>query len=313
MKSQDDSPAFPNQTGIGYAVAAFLLWGILPVYWKALKNALPLEILAHRIIWAFVFMAVIVTFQHRWMEMKHIILRPVQLMAVLACAVLVSVNWGVYIWAVNTGHIVDSSLGYYINPLLSVCFGMLILRERLNFWQWAALFVAAAGVLILTLQNGKMPWIAFILAISFGLYGLVKKMTGLDPAVGLTLETWFLAPAALGYLIWLHRDGGGVFGNSSVGVTLLLIGAGIITAVPLLWFAQATRTAPLSAVGFIQYLTPTMMLLLGVFLYHEKFLKTHFVCFGFIWCALALFSLSQTKFLKAIQPARFREHEGDYR
>jgi chloramphenicol-sensitive protein RarD len=306
MKQHDDSRMIHSQTaGIGYGVAAFLLWGVLPLYWKALKNVPALEILTHRIIWSFLFMMILITGKRRWTDLKAVVTKWDKLPAVLACAVLVSINWGVYIWAVNAGHIVDSSLGYYINPLLSIGLGMLVLRERLNFWQWVALVIAATGVLILTFHYGKIPWIALTLAISFGLYGLVKKMANIESTIGLTLETMLLAPFAFGYLLWLQQNGSGAFGNSPFWVSMLLAGAGVITALPLLWFARAAQTVPLSMVGFIQYLTPTIMLLFGLFLYHEIFTVAHLVSFGFIWCALVLFSCSQTKLMQAFQPVKF--------
>jgi chloramphenicol-sensitive protein RarD len=311
MKQQDDSPLIHQQIrGTGYAVAAFLLWGVLPLYWKALKIVPALEILTHRIVWSFIFMVILIAGKRRWTDLKAMLTERRQIPAVLACAVLISINWGTYIWAVNAGHMVESSLGYYINPLLSIGLGMLVLREKLNFWQGVALGIAASGVLILTFQYGRIPWIALTLAVSFGLYGLVKKVANIESVIGLTLETSILAPCAFGYLLWLQQKGSGAFGNSPFWVTLLLAGAGIITALPLLWFARAAQTIPLSVVGFIQYLTPTMMLLFGLFLYHEIFTITHLISFGFIWCALVLFSCSQAKFMQAFQPQRFRERRG---
>ena len=239
--------------------------------------------------------------------MKTVVAKRNKLLATLACSVLVCANWGIYIWAVNAGHIVDASLGYYINPLFSVCLGMFILRERLNFWQLIALIIAAAGVFIIAFHYGKIPWIALSLAVSFGLYGLVKKIANIESIIGLTLETLILTPVALGYLLWLQYRGMGAFGNSPLWVTLLLAGAGIVTAIPLLWFARATQRVPLSVVGFTQYLTPTMMLLLGLFIYHEAFTLVQLIGFGSIWFALALFSCSNLKLLKDHQPRRFQK------
>ena len=282
-------------TGIGYAIAAFLSWGILPLYWKALKNVGALQILAHRFVWSFIFVAFLLTYFSQWKNLKTIFSQPKKLTAVLMGSILVCANWGIYIWAVNNDHMVDASLGYYINPLLSVALGMLILRERLNIRQWVALGIASAGVLFLTFEYGKIPWIALALATTFGLYGLVKKMAGIEAIVGLTLETAFLLPLAAGYLLWMEHLGSGTFGHATWLVNLLLMGAGVVTALPLLWFARATQTVPLSIVGFTQYLTPTMTLLLGLFLYHEPFTVVQLLGFGFIWFALALFSWSQWK------------------
>ncbi|HBE80294.1 MAG TPA: EamA family transporter RarD [Firmicutes bacterium] len=295
--------------GVWYAVGAFLAWGILPIYWKMLKQVTPLEILAHRFIWSLVFVVLILTISRRWSELKSLVLQPKKLLLAALCSVLVCANWGVYIWAVNSNHILDASLGYYINPLLSVCLGMLILRERLNFWQLVALLIAVTGVLFFTIVYGKIPWIALSLALTFGLYGLFKKMANIGAMTGLAIETTIMTPVALGYLFWLQRRGLAAFGNSPLWVTLLLVGAGVVTAVPMVWFARATQLVPLSVVGFTQYLTPTMTLILGVFLYQEPFTSVQFVGFSAIWLALALFSCSQLKFLCKWQPEKFRRLE----
>lgn len=308
MKRQYHSSYIQQQTGIWYAVGAFLSWGILPLYWKALKSVPAWEILAHRIVWSFIFMGILITYHRRWNDLKAVISIRNKLPAVLACSVLISANWGIYIWAVNASHIVDASLGYFINPLLSICLGMLVLRERSNFWQWVALATATTGVLIITVQFGKIPWIALSLAFTFGLYGLVKKMANIGSMIGITMETMIVMPFAFGYLLWLQQKGSGAFGNAPVWITLLLAGTGIITVVPLLWFARAALRVPLSVVGFTQYLNPTMILFFGLFLYHEKFTTVHLISFIFIWCALAFFSCSRTKFLQRWQPRRFREN-----
>jgi chloramphenicol-sensitive protein RarD len=294
-------------TGIWYAIAAFSLWGILPIYWKTLKHVPALQILAHRFIWSFVFVAFLIAFLGQWNNLKAVVAQRKKLLAATACSVLICANWGIFIWAVNADHIVDASLGYYINPLFSVCLGMLVLRERLNFWQLLALCIAAVGVVIFACQYGQIPWIALSLATTFGLYGLVKKMAGIDAVIGLAIETMILTPVALGYLFWLQQKGLGAFGHSSPGITLLLAGAGIVTAIPLLGFAKATQQVPLSVIGFIQYLNPTMTLLLGLFLYHEPFTLIQLGGFGLIWLALALFSCSQLNFMQEHQPARFQE------
>ena len=189
MKSPREANFHNQMTGIWYAIAAFSLWGILPIYWKTLKHVAALQILAHRFVWSFVFVAILITCFSQWGDLKKVVLQRNKLLAATACSVLVCVNWGIYIWAVNAGHIVDSSLGYYINPLFSVCLGMLVLRERLSFWQLTALVIAAVGVLVISFQYGKIPWIALSLAVSFGLYGLVKKMANIESVIGLTLET----------------------------------------------------------------------------------------------------------------------------
>lgn len=283
-----------------YAAAAFLTWGFLPLYWKALKSVSALEILTHRIFWAFIFMLLFFAYRGKWAELKVVLKNRRKMGAIIVAAILVSLNWGIYIWAVNADHVVDTSLGYYINPLLSVCLGMLILKERLNFWQMISLLLAFVGVLIITFQYGKIPWISLSLAFSFGLYGLVKKMAGIESTIGLILETFVLMPLAFSYLTYLHFQGQSSFG-SSPKITLLLVLAGVATAVPLLWFARATQMIPLSSVGFIQYLTPTIMLLIGVVLFGEPFTIIHLLGFTCIWLALALFSLSRLK--------RFQKYE----
>jgi chloramphenicol-sensitive protein RarD len=293
-------------SGLSYAAGAFFLWGIVPLYWKMLKQVPAFEILAHRIVWSLAFVAILIAFYNRWDDLKSAFFLSRKRWLIFSGAILVSANWGVFIWAVNAGHVVDTSMGYYINPLLSVFLGMLVLRERLNFWQQVSLVFATAGVLIITFQYGRIPWVALSLAVSFALYGLVKKVTNIESLIGLTLETIVLAPLGLGYLIYLQWNGSGAFGNIVWWRTLLLAGAGLVTAIPLLWFARAVQRIPLTMVGFIQYLTPTMTLLLGVFLYHETFSPAHLVSFGFIWFALALFSCSQLKFMQEWQPRKFR-------
>lgn len=292
--------------GVFYAVAAFLLWGILPLYWKVLHSVPAVEILMHRIAWSFVFAAFILFYRGEWRQIKAVLAQRRKLAAIAFGAVLISLNWGIYIWAVNANHVVDTSLGYYINPLISVFLGMLVLKERLNFWQLASLALAFAGVLIMTFQYGKVPWVSLSLAFSFALYGLIKKTAKIESATALTLETATLLPLALGYLGYLQLQGSGALGHSSIVVTLFLVLSGVVTAAPLLWFAQATQRIPLSAVGFIQYLTPTMMLIIGVILYHEPFTKTHLIGFACIWIALALFSLSRFEWMKRRQPRLFR-------
>ena len=285
-------------TGVWYGIIAYLAWGILPVYWKVLQRVPAGEILAHRIVWSCIFVfsmlwvlgrlgqvkAALVTRKHRW--------------GVLCSSLLISANWFVYIWAVNSGHIVEASLGYYINPLFTVLLGLLVLRERIDIWQVAALILAAAGVAVLTVEYGKVPWIALTLAISFGLYGLAKKLVNVEAMAGLALETAFVTPVALAYIIFLQASGRGSLGTVSPLTTVMLLMAGVVTALPLLWFGEATKRIPLATVGFIQYLSPSISLLLGVFLYQEPFTRIHLISFSLIWCALALYSLTRVNLIK---------------
>lgn len=296
-----------RKTGILYGAAAYIMWGILPLYWKMVGEVPSGEILAHRILWSFVFVLFILRFYKKWnlfkSQLKTVFFTPRGFLGVFISSILISANWFIYIWSVNSGHIIEASLGYYINPLISVILGMLVLKERLLFWQIVSFVLAGLGVVILTLQYGRFPWIAISLALSFGLYGLAKKTTNLDSMIGLTFETMIVAPAALVYLlVW----GQGTFVSAPLDTKLLLAGAGIVTALPLLWFAAGAKLIPLSLMGFLQYIAPTMSLFFGVFLYHEKFTKAHLVCFVFIWTALTIYSLSRTKMMAALQP-KFRK------
>lgn len=299
----------PNEdiTGVFYAIAAFTLWGLLPLYWKALKLVPSGEILAHRIVWSFIFVMIMLLTKGRLKNILHIFSRKRDMVRLFIGSLLLSVNWYTYIWAVNHNHVVESSLGYYINPLFSVFLGMVILKERLNNWQKLSLILASAGVVIITLQSGKAPWIALILAFSFGLYGLAKKMVKIDAMEGLAIETAFVTPIALTYILFQQYGGYGSFGTISLQYTLLLVGAGIATATPLIWFAQGAKRIPLSMVGFIQFLAPTMMLLLGVFLYHETFSNIHFLSFGFIWTGLLIYSLSNTNMMKKMHGNMYKK------
>ena len=299
----------PSQTVIGvwYAVAAFTLWGLLPIYWKSLKQVPAEEILAHRIFWSFIFIITILLVQGRIGQLKNILSRKMDLLMLFVGSLLLSGNWFTYIWAVNHDHVVESSLGYYINPLFSVFLGMVVLKEKLNIWQYLSLILASVGVIVITVQFGRAPWIALFLAFSFGLYGLAKKMVKVDAMTGLAMETAFVTPIAFAYLFFKQIEGQGALGTISLQTTLLLIGAGIVTATPLLWFAQGTKRIPLSMVGFIQFLAPTMMLLLGVFLYQETFTKIHLVSFGLIWTALIIYSVSNTDLIKKVHLKYFNK------
>ena len=275
--------------GILHAVAAYLLWGLLPVYWKALQRVSPVEILAHRIFWSFVILGLAVVARREgraWIALLRQG-RIVRLHAVAAC--LLGVNWLTYIHGVNTDRIVETSLGYYINPLLNVVLGVLVLRERLRPLQWLAVGLASLGVGYLTLGVGRLPWIALVLAGSFGLYGLAKKRAQVPALPGLTLETATLfLPAAAGLTLLAYR-GQGALGHASFSLQTLLVLAGLVTLAPLLLFAHAARTVPLSTLGLLQFLAPSVALLIGVFIYREPFDSTRQISFCLIWIALALY------------------------
>lgn len=285
--------------GVIYAIAAYALWGILPVYWKLINSVASLEILSNRIVWAFVFTIFIIAVTKQWNELKRITKDKRQIFFIFIASILIAINWGLYIWAVNSDKIVDASLGYYINPLLAVMLGVLIFKEKLSYWAGAALTVATIGVIIKTMQYGKIPWISLGLAVSFGLYGAVKKLVKTTSIVGLTLETAMLTPVAAIYIILRHVNGFGAFETEGTLTLLLLIGAGVVTAIPLLLFTSGAKRLPLSLLGFTQYLSPTISLLIGVLVYHENFTTIDMIAFCFIWSALAIYSFSQISLSKS--------------
>lgn len=289
-----------TQKGTIYAGLSYFLWGLLPIYWKLLGNVNAKEILASRVLWSFIFMVSILFLTKKWglfiQTIKGFVKNKKQMYALTIASLLISVNWFIYIWAVNSGHMIEASLGYYINPLISILLGMIVLKEKLNVYQYVSFILAAIGVLIISISHGQFPWIAISLALSFGLYGLAKKLINVDTAVGLTLETLVVAPVAAIYIVFLFIKGSNSFLTAGIQTDLLLIGAGVATAVPLLYFAKGAQKIPLSLLGFLQYIAPTLTLLLGVFVYNEHFSKIQLLSFIFIWSALTIYSLS-TKLL----------------
>ncbi|PKG24977.1 EamA family transporter RarD [Niallia nealsonii] len=288
--------------GVIFAGISYLIWGMFPVYWKLLKGVGADEILANRVIWSFVFMVMLVIVTNKW---KKVILtiqafktNKKQAALLFTASVLVSCNWFIYIWAVNADKVIETSLGYYINPLVSVLLGVLVLKEKLKKAQIISFILAAIGVCILTFSHGSFPWIAVSLALTFGLYGLAKKIIILDSEIGLTIETMFITPIALLYMGYLFASGRHEFLIGSTSINILIMVSGVLTAIPLLFFAKGAQRIPLSMLGFIQYLTPTLTLILGVFLYHEEFTTSHLMAFIFIWSALTIYSLSQTKLFR---------------
>jgi chloramphenicol-sensitive protein RarD len=266
------------------------MWGFFPIYFKALQVVPSLEIMLHRVVWSFIFVASLIILRREWPKLRESLRNPRLLLVYILSALLLATNWLVYIYGINSGQIVETSLGYFINPLVSVALGVIILRERLRPLQWAAIGIAALAVIYLTVQVGSPPWIALALAFSFGLYGLIKKIAPLGALQGLSLETGLLfIPAAL-YLLFLDFQGAGAFGRVSLSVTILLALAGIITATPLLLFARAARAISLTLLGILQYIAPTVQFLLGVFLYNEPFTLTRLVGFSIIWIALLIFT-----------------------
>lgn len=277
--------------GIWYAIGAYVFWGLFPIYWKWLHQVPALQLLGHRIGWSFLLLLAVILATQQWRAFRAAALTRRVLLIYLVAALLIGVNWLTYIWAVNAGFIVETSLGYFINPLLSVLMGVIFLRERLRPMQWLPIGLAAAGVLYLTFAYGALPWIALTLAFSFGLYGLIKKVAPLGSLYGLTLETGILFLPALVYLVYAEAAGTAAFLHTGAGSALLLIGAGAVTTIPLLMFASAAQRIPLSLVGILQYIAPTLQFLLGVLVYHEPFDRAHFIGFSIVWAALIIFGV----------------------
>lgn len=298
-------PTSAYQRSFASAIGAYVLWGILPVYWKLLEQVPAWEILSHRIIWSFVFLVFLLACTRRlgafYADTKALFSQPQKALGILTASLLVSLNWLLYIWSVNNGRIVEASLGYYINPLVNVVLGILFLKERLSRAQIASLLLAAAGVLYLALHFGSLPWVALALAILFGLYGLCKKLLNISAVTGITLETLLITPIALFFLIFWHNSGIPVFHSEQPFAAALLIASGVITAIPLLLFTSGANGLPLSVLGFIQFLSPTISLLVGVLAYHETFSSVHLVSFSLIWLALILFLASQTAKFSQLQ------------
>ncbi|MDB9494250.1 EamA family transporter RarD [Spirulina major CS-329] len=285
----NQTPASTTVTGVLYAVFAYGAWGLLPIYWKLFGVIPAVEVLSHRMIWSMVFLLSILTVQRRWPELRQVLRSRRQLLGLFITTSLLAFNWGIYIYGVNSDRVVETSLGYYICPLVTMLLGLVVLRERLNWVQWVAVSLAGAGVVIFIQDLGQVPWIALGLAFSFALYGLLRKMIAIAPLVGLAVETLMIAPLLLILVgVWELR-GLGHF-TATPGITLAFIGAGIVTSMPLLWFNNAAKRLPLVSLGFYQYLAPTLQLSIGVFLYREPFTTTHGITFGCIWAALALYS-----------------------
>lgn len=275
--------------GIWNGLAAYIMWGFFPIYWKLLYEVPALQVIGHRIVWSFVLLIIVVLATKQWTAFRKAALDWKTIAIYSIAAVLLSINWLVYVWGVNAGFIVETSLGYFINPLISVLLGVVFLGERLRTMQWIPIGLAAAGVLYLTASYGRLPWIALSLAISFGIYGLVKKLAPLGSLYGLTLETGIVFPIALIYLVFVGFTGSGSFLQEGALTTILLVGTGVVTSVPLLMFASAARQIPLTMIGVLQYVAPTLQFLLGVFLYHEPFDHSSLIGFSMVWLALIIF------------------------
>ena len=284
--------------GVIYAISAFLIWGISPIYWKALRSVPALEIILHRIVWSFILLVPLIIIMRRWQEFTAVFKNLRTLLILLFTALIVGGNWLLYIWAVNSDHLLQASLGYYINPLVNVVLGMVFLKERLRTPQIVAVVLATAGVLYLTLYYGQFPWIAMALAVSFGLYGLIRKVAPVGSLVGLTVETLLLSVPALIYLYHLDRLGQGSIFRVSFKLDLMLMGCSAVTALPLLFFTLGARRLYLSTMGLLQYIAPSCMFLLAVFLFREPFASAQVVTFVLIWTALAIYSTDSVRYYR---------------
>jgi chloramphenicol-sensitive protein RarD len=277
--------------GIWYAIGAYASWGLFPIYWKLLHHVPALQLISHRIIWSFLALIVFILFLRQWSDFRSAAFSLRVFYVYLIAAVLIGINWLTYVWAVNAGHIIETSLGYFINPLLSVSMGVFFLHEHLRPRQWISIGLAAAGVLFLAIVHGSIPWIALTLAFSFAFYGLVKKTAPLGSLYGLTLETGILILPALFFLFISDVNGTGAFLHTGTTADILLAGAGIVTTIPLLLFASAARRIPLSLIGVLQYISPTLQFLIGVLIYHESFTLIQFIGYAIVWIALILFGM----------------------
>ena len=280
-----------RRSGLLLGLSAYLLWGVLPLYFKALAQVRPTEIVAHRIVWSLIFLAALVTASRRWPTIRAALGTSRVMMILMVTALLIGVNWLVFIHAVVNGHVLEGSLGYYLNPLVNVLLGVVLLKERLSPAQIFATLLAGAGVAVLAAGAGSGLWISLTLAATFALYGYVRKVAPVDALEGLSIETAMLAPIALGWLIWVGQAGTGGFGQFGLTVDLMLALGGAITAIPLLLFTAAARRLPYSTLGFLQYIAPSLQFLLAVLVFGEPLTTPHVICFGAIWTALVIFTL----------------------
>jgi chloramphenicol-sensitive protein RarD len=282
-----------QRQGLAYGATAYLLWGLFPLFWPLLQPAGPVEVLAHRVVWSLLFVALLLAFRRRWAWVGTLGLRRFGLLAL--AATFVSVNWGLYIWGVNNGHVVETSLGYFINPLVTVLLAVVVLGERMRRAQWVALALGALAVLVLAVDYGRPPWLALTLAFSFATYGLIKKRVGIAAMESLGVETAVLALPAGAYLGWQAVVGWSTFGSHGAGHALLMASAGVVTAVPLLLFGAAAGRLPLSTLGLMQYLTPVLQFAFGVLLFHEPMPAARLAGFALVWLALAVFTVESAR------------------
>ena len=282
-----------------FGLAAYSIWGLFPLYFPLLRPSGGLEIVAHRVLWSLLFIALLLTVVRRWSHVRALLTDRRRLLVLAGAAVLIAVNWLVFVYGVNSGHVVETSLGYFINPLMSVLLGVVVFGERLRSLQWVAVGIGAVAVAVLTVDYGRPPWIALSLALTFALYGLMKKIVRVEAAPGLFVETLLVAVPAIVVLALLHADGTARFADAGAGHAALLVGSGIATAIPLLLFAAAARRIPLSTIGLLQYLTPLMQLAIGVFVYDEPMPPARLAGFAIVWVALAVFTADMLRHARA--------------
>jgi chloramphenicol-sensitive protein RarD len=287
--SKQSSKSHETSTLIA-GIAAFTTWGLVPIYWKLLKAVPATEILAHRFVWTSIFLITLLTWRQRWAEVETNVRSRRARLYCLVSGAMIAITWFLYIWAVNIGRVIETSLGYFMTPLMNVLLGAIFLRERLRRWQSVSVLLGTLGVFNLTFGYGRFPWVALSLCTTFGLYGLLRKKSGTAAIPGLFIETILLVPLAIAYLIFLNTNGQLMFGSADISLSILLMSTGIVTALPQVWFGHAAQHLRLTTLGFLQYLPPTGTFFLGVFAYHEPFTRNHLVTFALIWIALAIFT-----------------------
>ncbi|MEV4103061.1 EamA family transporter RarD [Nonomuraea sp. NPDC049649] len=290
--------------GVVYGVAAYAMWGLFPLYWPLLKPSGAVEILAHRMVWSLLTVVAVLALRRHWSWVRELAGQPRKLALLTLAAVVITANWGTYIYAVNTGHVVEAALGYFINPLVSVVFGVLLLRERLRPLQWTAVGFGTLAVIVLTADYGRPPYLALVLAVSFGLYGLIKKQANVGAAESLTVETLVLLLPALAYVGFLEAGGQGTFGHLGGWHVALMVGAGVITAVPLLFFTASAIRVPLSTIGVLQYIAPVLQFLCGVLIVKETMPPSRWLGFGIVWLALVVFTYDSLRAARAARVSR---------
>lgn len=277
-----------SRKGFLLGLGAYVIWGFFPLYWPLLEPSGPVEVLAHRVVWSLAAVGALLLLARRWTAVRRVLRSPRTLVYLAVGSIVIGFNWILFIWGVNNGHVVEVSLGYFINPLVTILIGVVVLGERLRPVQWAALAVALAAVVQLTVDYGDLPWLALALAASFATYGLMKKKADIGAVEGLALETTLLVLPAAGYIVFLHSSGGGTFGGSGWAHAVLLAGTGLITVVPLLLFGGAATRVPMATLGLLQYITPTLQFILGLVVFHEQMTTARWIGFAMVWAALLL-------------------------